>query len=150
MAHGEMCQSCRISPGIQSWKMLLCPVYCSMVAFNPTRLQHHLGKAGMLFPFPPGWTCSCLGGRVMATSTCLCRFPWIYHSRSFLSGWWTEMGVFPHLAPCCPPHCGALPISHCTSPAPTSFPFFPVVCLHPYPLYAQPCSLCVKSSSFWQ
>lgn len=62
------------------------------------------------------------------------------------SGWWTEMVTFPHLAPPCPPLCGALPVSHCTSPAPTSFPgSFLSSCmpakvdLHPYPLYAQPC-----------
>lgn len=156
-----MCQPCRISPGMQSWKMLLCPVYCSTIAFSPTRLQHHLGKAmvcklacfsPMVDLFLAGWQGH---GHIhvlvyIPQALLLWQQGWICHSRSFLSGWWTEMVVFTHLAPRCPPHCEALPISHCTSPAPTSFPFFPVACLHPYPLYAQPCSLHVKSSSFWQ
>lgn len=147
--------------------MFLCPMYCSAIAFNPIGLQHHIGKAmvckfARFFPmmdsFLAGWKDY---GQLhvlvyISQALLLWQQGWIYHSSSFLSGWWTEMVAFPHRAPRCPPHCGALPISHCTPPAPRSFPgSFLSSCmpakedLHPCPLYAQPCFLCVKSSSFW-
>lgn len=149
MAHAEMCQSCRISPGIQSWKMLLCPLYCSVIAFNPIRLQHLLGTAGMLFPFSPMMDLFLAGWQGHGHIRVLVCIPLDISFLKFLV-WMVDWdgGVS---TPCTLLPSSLWGIAHITLHFSSSHIFsFLSSCVHQYPLYAQPCSLCIKSISFWQ
>lgn len=90
--------------------MLLCPIYCSAIAFNPASLQRHVGKAMVckLAHFPPtmdlflaaGWqdrghihVLVCIPQTLL-----LWQQGWIYHSRSFLS---LDGGLDGHVSPLC-------------------------------------------------
>lgn len=133
--------------------MLLCPIYCSAIAFNPANLQRHVGKAMVckLAHFPPtmdlflaaGWqdrghihVLVCIPHTLL-----LWQQGWIYHSRSFLSGWWTRWSRFPtvHLvalltAGHCQSHTALLQLPHLFQP-----PFFPAVCLQRWIYIHIPC-----------